>query len=290
MTMNGHWGYNAYDDNWKSSEQLIHKLIEICSKGGNFLLNVGPTAEGEFPPACIERLQDMGAWLKVNGEAIYGTTAGPFTYLSWGAATRKGDLLYLHITEWPEDQKLRVPLTSKVESASLLMNQGVSLGISTEAESIVIDLPANASDPVASVLVLKLAEEPVALAIASHGKSILASSEHPSHPALFAIDGSGHEVWEAADSSENYLELDLEAPTLIHATGIDEPDRWPRYRQHFRMEAEGENGWEEIFSSETVGHGLVRKFEPVTASRVRLYVQRNQGPPAIAEWQLYAPE
>ena len=50
MTMNRHWGYNAYDDDWKSSEDLVHKLIEICSKGGNFLLNVGPTAEGEFPP------------------------------------------------------------------------------------------------------------------------------------------------------------------------------------------------------------------------------------------------
>ena len=290
MTMNRHWGYNAWDNDWKSSEELIRKLIEICSKGGNFLLNVGPTAEGEFPQACIERLQDMGAWLQVNGEAIYGTTAGPFTYLSWGAATRKGDLLYLHVTEWPEDGLLSVPLTSKVEGASLLVDPDVSLEIHPGTERVIIDLPADKPDPIASVLVLKLAEEPKAVAIASLGKSIRASSEHPDHPALYAKDGSGHEVWEAADSLENYLEFDLEGPTLIHAVGIDEPDRWPRYKQRIRLEVESENGWGPVFSTQTVGHGLVRKFEPVTTSRVRLYVQRNEGPPAIAEWQLYAPE
>ncbi|MCP4309874.1 MAG: alpha-L-fucosidase [Bacteroidetes bacterium] len=291
MTMNGHWGYNARDDNWKSSEELIHKLIEICSKGGNYLLNVGPTAEGEFPQACIERLQDMGAWLKVNGEAIYGTTAGPFTYLSWGAATRKGNLLYLHVTDWPASGKLNVPLTSKVESASLLVNPGESLGITTEAERVVIELPLDAPDPVGSVVILKLAEEPVAMPIASLGKTILASGEHPNHPALNAADGSGHEIWEAADSTgECYLEFDLGEPALISAAALDEPDRWPRYKQSIRMEAETENGWEELFAARTKGHGLVRKFDPVRTSRVRLYVNRKEGPPAVAEWQLYAPE
>lgn len=76
MTLNHHWGYNAADDDWKSSEDLIHKLIDICSKGGNFLLNVGPTAEGEFPPACIERLEDVGRWygeiIAANGGNIAG--------------------------------------------------------------------------------------------------------------------------------------------------------------------------------------------------------------------------
>ena len=291
MTMNDNWGYNAYDDDWKSSEELIHKLIEICSKGGNYLLNVGPTAEGEFPQACIDRLQDIGAWLKVNGEAIYGTTGGPFTYLSWGAATRKGDLLYLHVTEWPEDGKLKVPLISKVEAASLLVNRDDLLGITTEAERVVIDLPATAPDPVASVLILKLAEEPVAMPIASQGKSILASDEHPNHPALNAANGSRHEVWEAADSiGESYLEYDLGGPVFIHAVGIDEPDRSPRYKQNIRMEVETDHGWEALFATKTRGHGLFREFDPVSTSRVRLYVQRKAGPPGIAEWQLYAPE
>jgi alpha-L-fucosidase len=291
MTMNRHWGYNAYDDDWKSSEELIHKLIEICSKGGNFLLNVGPTAEGEFPEPCIERLQDMGAWLKVNGEAIYGTTAGPFSYLSWGAATRKGDLLYLHVTDWPEDGRLHVPIISKTEGAVLLAEKDKPLEVSAESERIVIELPTEAPDPVATVVVLKLAEDPKVMPLASAGKVLMASSEHPDHPALLAMDGSGHHIWEAADTvAEGYLEFDLEKPTWIKGTGLDEPDRWPRYRQSIRMEAETDRGWKEVFSVQTNGHGLVQKFEPVLTQRVRLYVDREAGPPGIAEWQLYAPE
>jgi alpha-L-fucosidase len=291
MTMNRHWGYNAYDDDWKSSEELIHKLIEICSKGGNFLLNVGPTAEGEFPQPCIERLQDMGAWLKVNEEAIYGTTSGPFTYLSWGYATRKGDLLYLHVTDWPNNGKLNVPLTSEAVEAALLVEPDRMLSVKVEDERIVIDLPSEAPDPVASVIVLKLGEEPVVMPLASYGKTITASSEQSDHPATHAMDGTGHHIWEASDTTgENYLEFDLEKLTWIQAVGLDEPDRWPRYRQTIRMEAQMDDGWNEIFSVPTRGHGLIRKFDPIQTSRVRLYVERAEGPPGIAEWQLYSPE
>jgi alpha-L-fucosidase len=291
MTMNRHWGYNAYDDDWKSSEELIHKLIEICSKGGNFLLNVGPTAEGEFPEPCIERLQDMGAWLKVNGASIYGTTAGPFSYLSWGAATRKGDLLYLHVTDWPENGKLNVPIRSKTMGATLLVNPDEALEVSTEPERIVIQLPEEAPDPVATVVVLELTEEPVVMPLVSQGKSILASSEHPDHAAAYVMDGTGHHLWEAADTTgESYLEYDLGEPAWIQATGLDEPDRWPRYRQSIRMEVETDQGWKQLFVAETNGHGLVQQFEPVLTQRVRLYVDREAGPPGIAEWQLYAPE
>ncbi len=291
MTMNRHWGYNAYDDEWKSSEELIHKLIEICSKGGNFLLNVGPTAEGEFPQPCIDRLQDMGAWLKVNGESIYGTTAGPFSYLSWGAATRKGDLLYLHVTDWPENGKLHVPISSKAVSAALLVNPDEPLNINKEPERIVIDLPAEAPDQVATVVVLKLGEDPVAMPIASKGKSISASSEQPDHPAAQAADGTGHDIWESADTTgESYLEFDLGSSTWIQAVGLDEPDRWPRYRQTLRMEAQMDDGWKEIFSASTRGHGLVKNFDPIKAQRVRMYIERAEGPPGIAEWQLYSPE
>ena len=291
MTMNRHWGYNAYDDEWKSSEDLIHKLIDICSKGGNFLLNIGPTAEGEFPQPCIERLKDIGAWLKVNGESIYGTTASPFSYLSWGAATRNGNILYLHISDWPDNSKLHVPITSKVHSAALLEHPDEPLSFATEKERIVIDIPAEAPDPVATVIVLKLDEEPVVMPLASKGKSIRASSEHPEHKAMQANDGSGHHIWESEDTTGiGFLEIDMEEYSWIRATGIDEPDRWPRYRQTIRMEAETENGWTEVFSADTRGNGLVKKFDPIHARRIRLYVDRIEGPPGIAEWQLYAPE
>jgi alpha-L-fucosidase len=77
MTMNDTWGYKSYDQNWKSTEELIHTLVDVASKGGNFLLNVGPTSEGLIPQASVERLQEMGKWMAINSESIYGTTASP---------------------------------------------------------------------------------------------------------------------------------------------------------------------------------------------------------------------
>ena len=110
-------------------------------------------------------------------------------------------------------------------------------------------------------------------------------------PAALAMDGSGHFIWEAADTiGEAYLEYDLGEKTWIQATGLDEPDRWPRYRQSIRMEAETDQGWVEVLTAQTRGHGLVQKFVPIQAQRVRIHVDREAGPPAIAEWQLYAPE
>ncbi len=90
MTMNDTWGFKSYDHNWKPTETLIRNLVDIASKGGNYLLNVGPTAEGEIPAPSIERLKEVGAWMKVNGEAIYGTTASPFKRLPWGRCTKQG--------------------------------------------------------------------------------------------------------------------------------------------------------------------------------------------------------
>ena len=125
MTMNGTWGYKSYDHNWKSVETLLHNLVDIASKGGNYLLNVGPTCLGEIPAPSIERLKAIGAWMKVNGESIYATTASPFSRLPWGRCTKKlhdaGATLYLHVFDWPKDGKLIVPgLRNEVRSAWLL--------------------------------------------------------------------------------------------------------------------------------------------------------------------------
>lgn len=106
MTMNDHWGYNRANLNYKSTETLVRTLVDIASKGGNFLLNVGPTPEGEFPPESVQRLREMGAWMRVNGEAIYGTHAAQIDPPKWGRITRKGRTVFLHIFDWPKDRKL----------------------------------------------------------------------------------------------------------------------------------------------------------------------------------------
>ncbi|MBI5865556.1 MAG: alpha-L-fucosidase [Planctomycetes bacterium] len=166
MTMNGHWGYNAVDQDWKSSRDLIHMLIDIASKGGNFLLNVGPTAEGRFPQPCIDRLHDMGAWLKINGDAIYGTSASPLAALPWGRCTMRkladGDTrLYLHVFTPPADGKIRLSgLLNAPKSAHLLADSARTCAVSRDEDAVVVSCGKELPDPTATVIVLDIAGSP----------------------------------------------------------------------------------------------------------------------------------
>jgi alpha-L-fucosidase len=156
MTMNGTWGYKSYDHNYKSAETLIRNLVDIASKGGNFLLNVGPTAEGEFPQESIDILKKMGEWMKVNGEAVYGTKASPWGLFDWGRCTRKetknGTSLYFSVFNWPADGKLTIPgFKNKVTSAKLIAT-GATLKTAVSGDILSISLPATAPDPIATVV------------------------------------------------------------------------------------------------------------------------------------------
>jgi alpha-L-fucosidase len=181
MTMNDTWGFKTNDHNWKSSATLIRNLVDIASKGGNYLLNVGPDATGEFPAPIVERLKAIGQWTRVNGEAIYGTTASPFKLLPWGRATKrvegKTTTLYLHVFAWPKDGQLLVPgLTSKIQSARLLSNRR-ALALQTSEEGLVIKVPTTPPDPVASVIELKtqalLTIQPFSIQQHSNGSLLL---------------------------------------------------------------------------------------------------------------------
>jgi alpha-L-fucosidase len=163
MTMNNTWGYKSYDQNWKSTGVLVRNLIDSASKGGNYLLNVGPTAQGLIPAPSVERLLGIGAWLKTNGEAIYGTTAGPLAPLPWGRVTRRGNLLYLHVFNWPADRLLHVPLANPVTQAALLAAPNLKVEVIHRPNEIVVQLPAVTPDPVATVVALRIEGEPKAM-------------------------------------------------------------------------------------------------------------------------------
>jgi alpha-L-fucosidase len=156
MTMNNTWGYRKDDHNWKSTEDLIHKLVDIVSKGGNFLLNVGPTAEGLIPEPSVQRLAEIGDWMDVNGESIYGTTASPFKRLPWGRCTKKPGLLYLHVFDWPSEGRLTVPgLANTVTKAHLLADtRQTPLKTARTEEDVTIQLPEGAPDAIDTVVVL----------------------------------------------------------------------------------------------------------------------------------------
>lgn len=156
MTMNETWGYKSYAHNWKSLKTLIQNTVDIASKGGNYLLNIGPKADGTIPQESIDLLKGMGQWMKVNGESIYGTKASPFGLFSWGRCTKKekgnNTILYFSVFEWPKDSKLTIPgLKNEIISAKLLANN-TTLKTEAASDGLVINLPGKALDPNSTVV------------------------------------------------------------------------------------------------------------------------------------------
>lgn len=108
QTMNGMWGYKVTDTRYKDAPTLIRYLVKTAGQGANLLLNVGPQPDGELPEQALERLKEIGAWMRENGETIYGTQGSPFGQRAWGTATRKGDRLFVHVMT-PEDTEIFLP-------------------------------------------------------------------------------------------------------------------------------------------------------------------------------------
>ena len=155
-TLNDTWAFKTDDHNWKSTEDLTKKLVDIVSKGGNYLLNVGPTAEGIIPEPSVERLLGVGDWLKKNGEGVYGTTAGPIQNVDWCRSTQKDGSVYIHVFDWPSDGKLKLSGLGRAISEATILGDSKDNNLSIEVRDtfVVINGPVNAPDPIVSVIKL----------------------------------------------------------------------------------------------------------------------------------------
>jgi alpha-L-fucosidase len=154
-TINGAWGYNQRDRRFKSTRDLVHYLVRAAGNNANFLLNVGPMPDGTIQPEFQTRLAEMGQWLEVNGEAIYGTRGGPFPPRSWGAVTQKGNRIFVHILDW-NDELLALPKLPPVRKAFLLAG-GDSVAVQQPEGGTLLRIPAGRLDPLGTVVVLEVA-------------------------------------------------------------------------------------------------------------------------------------
>ncbi|MRT93768.1 glycosyl hydrolase [Ancylomarina sp. 16SWW S1-10-2] len=174
MPIRGSWGHRSDDRNYKSKTTLIHNLVDIASKGGNYLLNVGPTAQGTLLPETVERLKYMGQWMKRNSESIYGTQASPCTQPEWGRVTMKTNdneaTLYLNVFKWVDGGNIVVDLKNNVKSCYLLEDNNRTFVTESSEDGIVLKLTGEARDTVSTVVVLKLAGLPSRLPLKEIGQ------------------------------------------------------------------------------------------------------------------------
>ncbi len=217
-TLNRTWGYKSYDNDWKTPEDLTFKLVDIVSKGGNYLLNVGPTAEGLIPQPSQDNLRAVGKWLKVNGESIYGAGATPFgdelgaydpnvnkkdsrgsrvfnAKTEWRCTTKPGKL-FIHLFKWPAGSFELPTMSVKVTKAYLLADPDrKTLDVKQEGQKWSIALPQAAPDKMDSVVVLETAplgeiRTPKALETPRiNGPSIF--GVRPGSPVLYRIPATG---------------------------------------------------------------------------------------------------
>jgi alpha-L-fucosidase len=153
-TINGAWGYNKQDKAFKGAPELIRYLVRAAGANANFLLNVGPTGQGEVQPEFVDRLDKMGDWLNTYGETIYGTRAGPISPRSWGVTTAKGNKIYVHILDW-QDKYLILPALKGVRSARAF-ETGNKVDIKRINGALLLTVPSAPPDTVDRVVVLEL--------------------------------------------------------------------------------------------------------------------------------------
>ncbi len=293
MQLPNNWGYNRLVG-FRSFSDLLRQLVDVTSKGGNMLLNVGPTAEGEILPQARQCLEKFAAWMAINSEAIHGTTASPFDRLPFdGRCTQKPGKLYLHIFKWPADARLAVPVKTDIKRAYLLAMPEQALVVTTSDKGCQIALPVAAPDPIATVVVLEyqgslaVVSGPPNLAL---GKPVEVSSVWTGREKELApghiTDRDPGTSWAAEEKARSaWVVVDLQAPCMVTEAMLSDA---PYGRtMEFNLEAQVEGTWKKLASGTTIGEGLHLNFSAVRAQRFRLNITKASDTPTLAEFQIF---
>jgi alpha-L-fucosidase len=299
MTICPNWSWHPNDE-VKSLKQCLQPLLQTVGGDGNFLFNVGPMPDGQIEPGQVARLKEMGDWMKKYGDGVYGTRGGPFKPGMWGAATCKGDRIYLYVMKWPADGPLRLPaIGARVLDAKT--RSGGNAVVKQNGSGVYVDMPAAERDKIATVIEITIDGKafdipPIAVDFHSgslaRGKKVTASNvfqKDSMYGAERATDDDDSTRW-ATDPGQQptWLEVDLGEPHSIGRVMIDEPAEFARVEK-FELQYFDGQGWKTFHAGTRIGPEWSAVVGPVTASRVRLNILRSSDGPTIREFHVYGP-
>jgi alpha-L-fucosidase len=155
-TINNSWGYNKNDHSHKSTKQIVQLLVKAAGYDANLLLNIGPKPDGTVQPEFVDRLREVGEWLKKNGESVYGTRGGPWTPRNWGVSTRRGNKVYVHVLDW-KDAVLPLTRPVKAVKSARRLSDGSPVAYSLDKDALLLRFDPKSLDPIDTVVVLELA-------------------------------------------------------------------------------------------------------------------------------------
>ncbi|MBL7222954.1 MAG: alpha-L-fucosidase [Candidatus Brocadiae bacterium] len=296
MTICRQWAWKP-NDRMKPLEQCLQTLVKVVGGDGNFLFNVGPMPDGSIEPRQVERLKEMGAWLRQYGESIYATRGGPFRPGPWGAATCRGNTVYVHLLASTGEAVALPPLPRKIVSTSVLT--GGTAKVTQTDESITIAVPKAHRQPIDTIVVLQLDGPAFGIKVSAIRSGSLAAGKKAAASNIYrkmrtyapeqALDDDPDTRWATdAGTHQAWLEVDLGKPTAIARAVIREA--YAGRVRKFELQAKEGEAWRTIARGATLGERRVVEFPPVTARTVRLNILEATEGPTIGEFQLFPPK
>jgi alpha-L-fucosidase len=287
MTMNTSWGFKRGDDRWKSPQRMLRDLADIVSKGGSFLMNVGPDARGRIPQASVDRLLAIGRWMDTHGEAIHGAQRSPFRHsVPWGRCTRRENTVYCFVFDRPADGVIRVPLKNKSLKATLLHEPSSRVTLEAKSGGVELGLAEEQMEPLLTVVRLDVdgalqINEPPNLA---RGKKATASASDADSSPSRAIDGDPLSAWVNTEQEHGWIEIDLGRPTRMDKVAVMAQGMG---RTKFRIVALAGGESTTIAEGRYLPHIIEHSFEPVTAECLRFEAIQARHGIRVGEIEVY---
>ncbi|MBN1912114.1 MAG: alpha-L-fucosidase [Pirellulales bacterium] len=297
MTLCHQWAWKPGDE-MKSLKQCLQTLVRVVGGDGNLLFNVGPMPDGRIEPRQVERLKEMGEWLKKYGESIYDTRGGPFRVRARSASTYRGKTIYVHLLDPKSDTVTLPPINRKIVSHRVLT--GGTAEVKQTDESITIAVPQADRDPIDTIVALELDgpasgvtlgtlySESVALDKKARASNVFRNYDRGYGPAM-AFDDNPKSRWATDEKvKQAWIEVDLGEPVAIDRVHLIEAVG-SRVKK-FKLLAQVDGRRETIHEGTTIGPDRTITFKPVTAQSVCLHILESDPGPTIAEFEVFRPK